>query len=428
MSISTRQILSRTSKVTLLRRYTTNAVTPAGAKLYGWGHGLSAFVQENPSEDGLPPVSTPKSIDLCKLAFGTHGFSEEFLEPKITNLASGTHHSLVSFESDVLGNRIAAVGLNTSGQLGIGSTKRTSGSGLVMNIPSEGVINSLACGREHSLVAVDFGDKSEVFSFGSSMYGQIGIGKSKHDYDDGTLVCLRTPKRVPKFLSKQDKVKQVVCGMDHSVILTEQGQLYSMGWGADGQLGLGEGSTSDHSTPSKIAKLDGESFKKISASTDFTIALNEQGKMYTWGNSEYGQCMLGSKIDRVLEPMPVPVDDKVVDVAAGGSFALYLTDAGKVYITGYGGLGLGEGKIETLKPALVEQLPNISKIFATTHYCSAISDSGELFIWGLNSSASRLGTGHSEHLFTPKRVEFPKNVFVENLSLGVDHAFALCKE
>ncbi|KAK9768138.1 hypothetical protein K7432_001488 [Basidiobolus ranarum] len=427
MSVTTRQALTHSSKIAL-RQFTTASSVATGTKLYGWGHGLSPFIKENPSEEESLPVLTPKAIDLCKLAFGAHGFSEEFLEPKLTKIASGTHHSLIAFESDVLGNRIAAVGLNTSGQLGIGSTKKMLGSGLVMNIPSEGVINSLACGREHSLVAVDFGDKSEVFSFGSSMYGQIGIGKSKHDYDDGTLVCLRTPKRVPKFLSKQDKVKQVVSGMDHTVILTEQNHLYSMGWGADGQLGLGEESTSDHSTPSRIMKLDGESLKKISASTDFTIALNEQGKMFTWGNSEYGQCMLGSKIDRVLEPMAVSVDDQVVDIAAGGSFALYLTDAGKVYVTGYGGLGLGEGNIETLKPSLVEQLPVIKKIFATTHYCTAISDSGELFVWGLNSLDGRLGTGNTEHLFVPKKIEFPKNVCVEDVSLGVSHAFAICQE
>ena len=32
-------------------------------------------------------------------------------------------------------------------------------------------------------------------------------------------------------------VCQVVCGQDHSLVLTDKGEVYSCGWGADGQTG-----------------------------------------------------------------------------------------------------------------------------------------------------------------------------------------------
>ncbi|RUP45577.1 hypothetical protein BC936DRAFT_147992 [Jimgerdemannia flammicorona] len=53
----------------------------------------------------------------------------------------------------------------------------------------------------------------------------------------------------------------------------DKNKLYAMGWGADGQLGLGNGSTSDRSTPSLIAGLDGRRVRKLASSTDFTMAL-----------------------------------------------------------------------------------------------------------------------------------------------------------
>jgi alpha-tubulin suppressor-like RCC1 family protein len=68
-----------------------------------------------------------------------------------------------------------------------------------------------------------------------------------------------------------------------------------MGWGADGQLGQGKG---DKNIPSKIEKEIGN-IEKLSSSTDFTLALTKQGKLWTWGNSEYGQGLQGKKIDRV---------------------------------------------------------------------------------------------------------------------------------
>lgn len=67
-----------------------------------------------------------------------------------------------------------------------------------------------------------------------------------------------------------------------------------MGWSADGQLGQGH---EDKDTPSKL-NLQSD-LRKLASSTDFTLALSKEGKLWTWGNSEYGQGMQGKVIDRV---------------------------------------------------------------------------------------------------------------------------------
>jgi len=79
-----------------------------------------------------------------------------------------------------------------------------------------------------------------------------------------------------------------------------------MGWGADGQLGLGPESSSDRAVPTLIERLSWKAkgkevgrIKQISSSTDFTLALTENNQLWIWGNAEYGQCMVNKKIDRV---------------------------------------------------------------------------------------------------------------------------------
>lgn len=86
----------------------------------------------------------------------------------------------------------------------------------------------------------------------------------------------------------------------------DQGNLYSMGWGADGQLGLGPSSSSDRALPTLIERLSWKAggkaigrVKEISSSTDFTLALLDNNQIWIWGNAEYGQCMVNKKIDRV---------------------------------------------------------------------------------------------------------------------------------
>ena len=44
---------------------------------------------------------------------------------------------------------------------------------------------------------------------------------------------------IPKFIRYHAKIEQIACGFEHSLFKTSNGQLYSMGSNAHGQLGLG---------------------------------------------------------------------------------------------------------------------------------------------------------------------------------------------
>jgi alpha-tubulin suppressor-like RCC1 family protein len=197
--------------------------------------------------------------------------------------------------------------------------------------------------------------KTLLFGFGNSMYGQLGLGGSKD-----TLAKEFAGQQVAGFVFEpsptavelpdpEENVVQVQCGLDHTILRTgnrhsdcafdltvasikayflrqlsfslffycanllDQGNLYSMGWGADGQLGLGPESSSDRAVPTLIERLSWKGrgkelghVKEISSSTDFTLALLENHQLWIWGNAEYGQCMVNKKIDRVSKyPSPL---------------------------------------------------------------------------------------------------------------------------
>ncbi|KAG0223376.1 Williams-Beuren syndrome chromosome region 16 protein [Actinomortierella wolfii] len=392
-----------------------------------------------------------------------------------TLIAAGASHRLIALKGEDESGLISA-GMNFSGQLGIGRRDDLQTFGAVDTLGMN--VLQIACGREHSMLLAQVDDqspatatatsttlasstnpsqgtkeqkklKTALFAFGNSMYGQLGLGASKDTLSkmkgDEEQVAGFVYEPSPTLVQLEDpdeNVLQVVCGLDHTVLRTDRGNLYSMGWGADGQLGLGPNSSSDRAYPTLIERLSwskhgeelGSPITTISSSTDFTLALLENNDLWIWGNAEYGQCMVNKKIDRILEPMhvphPIPPSEKITNVAAGGTFALLLTDAGEVYTCGYGALGLGADTTHILMPQKIPGLSNIKKIVASTDYAAAITDSGKMYTWGSCGMTGRLGHGEFGNLFEPKRVVLPeekdgKHVVFADVALGMDGGLAV---
>ncbi len=91
------------------------------------------------------------------------------------------------------------------------------------------------------------------------------------------------PTRVKFFDDKP--LRNVYCGSRHSGVLTENGQLYMFGNNLYGALGIGSNKDYSYYDPQPINYLIDKDIKikKFACSDNNTIALSEDGDVYTWG-------------------------------------------------------------------------------------------------------------------------------------------------
>ena len=208
-------------------------------------------------------------------------------------------------------------------------------------------IKVISCGDYHSCAISEDGILYTWGGGGESYNrGQCGHGNLK-DYQN--------PKKVEYFIKNNIKIKKVSCGGYHTIVISENDEeVYSFGKGIFGQCGYGQ--SEDTSNPKKvifnkkqnIQYENNENIKiiDIKCGGEHSLFLSSNNNVYACGHGYLGQLGLGD--DRNIK-MPLIVhsltNKKVIEIAAGWSHSLVLTDEGNIYSTGcnkYGELGLGK--------------------------------------------------------------------------------------
>ncbi|XP_023520941.1 PH, RCC1 and FYVE domains-containing protein 1 isoform X1 [Cucurbita pepo subsp. pepo] len=131
--------------------------------------------------------------------------------------------------------------------------------------------HKIACG--HSLT-VGLTTSGQVFSMGSTVYGQLGNPSA-----DGKIPCLVEDKLFG------ESVEEVSCGAYHVVVLTSKNEVYTWGKGANGRLGHGD--VEDRKTPTLVEALKDRHVKYIACGSNYTAAICH----HKWVSSaEQSQC------------------------------------------------------------------------------------------------------------------------------------------
>ena len=158
------------------------------------------------------------------------------------------------------------------------------------------------------------------------------------------------------FPSSAGRVRKIVSdncsgsGVSVSImVLMEDGDLYSWGYGVNGQLGLGN--VTNYNTVQKVTAFD-KNVKSISVgSGDYghCMAITTDNKLYSWGYNGYGQCGRGNTTTIHSTPVEISVSGQVpvkVQCCSQGSYgtSTVLMRSGRVYQCGYNAQGqLGNG-------------------------------------------------------------------------------------
>lgn len=89
----------------------------------------------------------------------------------------------------------------------------------------------------------------------------------------------------------EEKVVDVACGKSHTLFLTEAGDVYACGSDAYGQCGRGRCSDS---VLSPVPTLVPGNIKQISAGIDYSMALDQDGRLYSFGYPANGRLGCGT--------------------------------------------------------------------------------------------------------------------------------------
>jgi alpha-tubulin suppressor-like RCC1 family protein len=180
--------------------------------------------------------------------------------------------------------------------------------------------------------------------------------KDEGQLGNGYLYTHKTPT-----LIRKEGVIRAEGGTGHSVFLTADGAVWTMGHNGYGQLGTGD--TADVMVPFQ-ARAGGVT--DISADGNHTLFTTDDTAMWGMGDNSYGQLGLGDSIDSQLAPTTL-VASGVAHMASGAQHSLYAAESGDAYSSGRGVYGnLGHGDQSDLSSfTQISTLSDVSRVHAS---------------------------------------------------------------
>ncbi|XP_015143167.2 serine/threonine-protein kinase Nek9 isoform X2 [Gallus gallus] len=170
---------------------------------------------------------------------------------------------------------------------------------------------------------------------GTKLHGQLG---------HGDRASYRQPKHVEKLQGKA--IRQVSCGDDFTVCITDEGQLYAFGSDYYGCIGIDKAYGSEVLEPLQLDFFLTNPVEQVSCGDNHVAVLTRNREVYTWGCGEYGRLGLDSEEDHYTpQKVDVPKTLNIVSVHCGCDGTFLLTQTGKVLACGlneFNKLGLNQ--------------------------------------------------------------------------------------
>ena len=211
-------------------------------------------------------------------------------------------------------------------------------------------------------------------------------------------------RRTFSFIQKIPGANGIAAGGHHSIVLTEEARVWTMGWNKYGQLG--DGSTDDKSTFSR-AMFSGVELAAAAGGEIHSMVLKQDGSVWAAGRNANGQLGDGSNADR--NRFLKVIHFGVVGVAAGGYHSMVLKQDGSVWATGWNKYGqLGDGSATDCATYVQVVSGGAKAIGAGSRHSMMLKQDGSVWATGYNEYG-QLGDGSKTN----------RNAFVEVISDGV---------
>jgi alpha-tubulin suppressor-like RCC1 family protein len=242
------------------------------------------------------------------------------------------------------------------------------------NLCNKGVID-LKNGPCHAIALTIHG---QIYCWGYNNYGQLGNGQqlSSDKYID-------EPK-LNVYLSENNiKISQICCGHDYSLALTKNGDVFAWGKNRFGQIGNGDCKVV--LIPYHVNDFN-ERVKAISCGEWHSMALTESGRVFSWGNNEFGQLGVGDNCN-CCKPKMIELNDILIEkISCGSSHSLLLSRDKDIYVFGKNDVGQVGNRTQDneLTPFKISIQNKFIDIAAHYFYdfSAAQTANGEYYVWG----------------------------------------------
>ncbi|KAM9399961.1 E3 ISG15--protein ligase HERC5-like isoform 2-T2 [Salvelinus alpinus] len=218
-----------------------------------------------------------------------------------------------------LNGKVFTWGQNSSGQHCLGKGEPSTSSPQLVKSLSGIPLAQITAGGDHSFALTLSG---AVFGWGKNSAGQLGLGDTVDRPAPAPVDCLNLKKTIA-----------ISCGVEHTVVLTKGGLVFTFGSGRYGQLG--HNSLRNELRPRLVAELWGAKVTQIACGRNHTLAFVGSFKnIYSFGHGELGQLGNGVKMDQSV-PLPVQlpqdhIDDlQIEQTFAGGNHSFALCSSAK---------------------------------------------------------------------------------------------------
>ena len=302
----------------------------------------------------------------------------------ITCISCGVNHVVVA---DVNGD-VWVFGKNDNGQLGLGLGHLEEVVSNVVKVDSLKDIISVHCGYNYSM-CID--SNGRVFSFGCGTDSPevLGLGLGYEDYFD---VKVSIPTMI--YTLQNLKITYVACGEDHSMFLSDNGDVYVCGSNRNGKLGLNDEKLEETSTPILNPFLS--NIQQISCGHKHSMALSLEGELFVFGDNEYGQIGMND-IKEYIQPIVVPSIPPIISISCGSEHSMILDSSHNVWTCGYNFDGqLGHGDLDEKREfTQIETISDVELIKCGYSH-SIIKTSTDIYGFGDNR-CRQCNFGSEEH-------------------------------
>jgi alpha-tubulin suppressor-like RCC1 family protein len=269
----------------------------ANGDLWGWG-------QSGYGETGCKPNTGIYVTIPCKV---------------LNNIVQATagEYFTIALSND---GKVYAFGHNLYGQLGDGSSKNSQ-TPVLVNLNGEKA--RLIGGAYEGAFAVT--ENNRVYAWGDNEASGLGFKGTNY----GVQKIIRTPTHITNLDQYASKIVYIAGGNGWGEALLDDGRV--IGWGVQASLGQGTIKTS-LSSADPIVILD--NVKSLFARYAGSIALTNDGAIYTWGQTEGSafKTIYGESVTKRIE------NKAIVEIGGGKEHIFYKTESGDLYGVGYNDL------------------------------------------------------------------------------------------